>query len=94
MNSSDLNKLRFELDVIDEKLVELFNQRASCVLKIGRYKQQNHMAIYEPKREAVVMANVAHWNNGPLPDEELASIYTAILAAMRRLQLPDMLERS
>ena len=52
------------------------------------------MAVYEPKREAVVFANVASHNNGPLPDEELATIYTAILAAMRRLQSPDILERS
>jgi hypothetical protein len=28
-----------------------------------------------------------------MPDEELATIYTAILAAMRRLQSPDLLER-
>jgi len=94
MTSNDLNELRSELDAIDEKLVELFNQRASCVLKIGRYKQQNRMAVYEPKREAVVYANVAHWNKGPLPDEELATIYTAILASMRRIQSPDVLERS
>jgi len=94
MTSNDLNELRSELDAIDEKLVELFNQRASCVLKIGRYKQQNRMAVYEPKREAVVYANVARWNKGPLPDEELATIYTAILASMRRIQSPDVLERS
>jgi chorismate mutase/prephenate dehydratase len=93
MTPIDLNKLRHDIDSIDEKLVELFNQRAGCVLEIGRYKQENHLAVYEPKREAVVMANVARCNNGPLPDEELATIYTAILAAMRRLQSPDLLER-
>jgi len=40
-----------------------------------------------------VLANVTHSNRGPLPNEELATIYTAILASMRRLQSPDMLER-
>jgi chorismate mutase/prephenate dehydratase len=94
MTPTDLSKLRNEIDAIDEKLVELFNQRARCVLEIGRYKQQNHQAVYEPKREAVVLANVSHCNHGPLPDEELAAIYTAILASMRRLQSPDVLERS
>lgn len=93
MTTTDLNKLRSEIDSIDEKLVELFNQRAHCVLEIGRFKLENHLAVYEPKREAVVMANVARCNNGPIPDEELATIYTAILAAMRRLQSPDVLER-
>jgi chorismate mutase/prephenate dehydratase len=90
---TDLNKLRTEIDGIDEKLVDLFNQRARCVLEIGRYKQAEHLAVYEPKREAVVMANVARCNDGPLPDEELATIYVAILAAMRRLQSPDLLDR-
>jgi len=93
MNPTDLSKLRIEIDAIDEKLGELFNQRARCVLQIGRYKQQNHQAVYEPSREAQVMANIARSNHGPLPNEELASIYTAILAAMRRLQSPDLLER-
>jgi chorismate mutase/prephenate dehydratase len=93
MTPMDLNKLRTEIDGIDEKLVDLFNQRARCVLEIGRYKQAEHLAVYEPKREAVVMANVARCNDGPLPDEELATIYTAILAAMRRLQSPDLLDR-
>jgi len=94
MTAIDLKKLRDEIDSIDKTLVELFNRRARCVLDIGCYKQQNRMAVYEPKRETVVMANVARHNKGPMPNEELATIYTAILAAMRRLQSPDVLERS
>ncbi|MGD0479779.1 MAG: chorismate mutase [Terracidiphilus sp.] len=94
MTAIDMNKLRAEIDSIDEALVELFNRRARCALEIGRYKQQNRMAVHEPKRETVVMANVARNNKGPLPNEELATIYASILAAMRRLQSPDVLERS
>lgn len=89
-----LNQLRTQIDSIDEKLVELLNQRAHCVLEIGRYKQQNQRAVYDTQREAAVMNNVARSNKGPLPDEELVTIYTTILAAMRRLQSPDLLERS
>jgi len=93
MSTTELSKLRIEIDAIDEKLVELFNQRARCVLQIGRLKQQNRQAVYEPRREEAVLANVARSNRGPLPIEELATIYTAILASMRRLQSPDLLER-
>jgi chorismate mutase-like protein len=93
MTSTDLNQLRSQIDAIDEKLVELLNQRACCVQEIGRYKQEKHQAVYEPRREEAVMANVARCNRGPLPYEELATIYTAILAAMRRLQSPDLLEK-
>ncbi len=89
-----LNQLRTQIDSIDEKLVELLNERAYCALEIGRYKQKNQRAVYEPQREELVMANVARCNHGPLPIEELVAIYTAILAAMRRLQSPDILERS
>jgi chorismate mutase-like protein len=93
MSTTELSKLRIEIDAIDEKLVELFNERARCVLQIGRLKQQNHQAVYEPRREEAVLTNVARSNRGPLPNEELATIYTAILASMRRLQSPDLLER-
>jgi chorismate mutase-like protein len=94
MTPMDLNRLRTQIDSIDEKLVELLNERAYCVLEIGRYKQQNQRAVYDTQREAAVMTNVARSNKGPMPEEELATIYTAILAAMRRLQSPDLLERS
>jgi chorismate mutase-like protein len=93
MSETELSKLRVEIDAIDEKLVELFNQRARCVLQIGRVKQQNQSPVYEPRREEAVFANVARANHGPMPTEELATIYTAILASMRRLQSPDLLER-
>lgn len=94
LTPNELDKLRDEIDAIDEKMVDLFNQRARCVLEIGRFKLEHHVAIYEPKREAMVLANVARCNEaGPMPDEELATIYTAILAAMRRLQSPDLVER-
>ena len=92
MSSTELNKLRSEIDAIDEQLVELFNRRARCAQEIGRYKQQNHQAVYEPQREEAVLANVTRSNQGPLPNEELVAIYTAILAARRRLQSPDLLE--
>ena len=89
-----LNELRTEIDSIDEKLVELLNQRARCGLEIGRYKHKSHRPVLEPKREAEVFANVARCNHGPLPNEELATIYATILAVMRRLQSPEHLERS
>ncbi len=92
MTPTDLNKLRSEIDAIDEKLVELFNRRARCAQEIGRFKQQKHQAVYEPQREEAVIANVTRSNRGPLPDEELVAIYTALLAAMRRLQSPNLLE--
>ena len=92
MTATELTKLRSEIDAIDEKLVEFLNRRARCAQEIGRYKQQNHQAVFEPQREEAVMANVASSNQGPLPNEDLVAIYTAILAAMRRLQSPDLLE--
>lgn len=92
MNPQHLDTLREQIDAIDEQLVELFNHRARHVLEIGRYKLAHHIAVYEPRREAAVLANVARCNHGPLPYEELATIYTAILASMRRLQSPDVLE--
>ena len=46
-----------------------------------------------PRCSAKQASAAARSNRGPLPDEELATIYTAILASMRRLQSPDLLER-
>ena len=92
MSSTELNNLRTEIDEIDMQLVELFNRRARCAQEIGRHKQQKQQAVYEPQREEAVIGNVTRCNQGPLPNDELVAIYTAILAAMRRLQSPDLLE--
>ena len=50
-----LDKYRKEIDNIDKKIVELFEQRMEVSSKIGNYKKQNNLKILNKEREKEVI---------------------------------------
>lgn len=82
----DLNRCRILIDAIDVELLDLLNRRTAIVEEIGRIKQQLALAIYEPKREEQVFANVLSHNHGPLPPDAVKRIFERIIDEMRTLQ--------
>jgi chorismate mutase len=89
----DLERCRVGIDDIDLRLLDLLNQRTSIVEEIGRIKQELALAIYEPKREEQVFANVTGHNQGPLPHDAVKRIFERIIDEMRTVQKLKMLER-
>jgi chorismate mutase len=85
-----LERCREEIDAVDRKIVDLLNDRARIVERIGHLKRQLAMRVYEPKREDAVFSNVASCNRGPLRDEALRRIYERLLDEMRTLQRDQM----
>lgn len=61
----DLSRCRSQIDELDERILDLLNQRTSIVEEIGQIKQSLHLAVYEPKREDQVFAHVLAHNRGP-----------------------------
>ncbi len=62
----DLARCRELIDELDLQLLEILNRRTAIVEEIGRIKQDLRLAIYEPKREDQVFANVTAHNHGPV----------------------------
>lgn len=77
---------RNKIDALDEQIVQCINQRAQAAIAIGDLKHQNHLPVYEPKREQAVFEHVRRVNQGPLPDSEMQHIYERIMDVMRTLQ--------
>ncbi len=86
MTQDDLVRCREAIDDLDLRLLDLLNQRTAVVEKIGRIKQSLNLAIYEPKREDQVFANVLSHNGGPLPPEAVKRIFERIIDEMRTVQ--------
>ncbi len=85
----DLDALREEIDRIDEVVVRLLDQRARCAYAIGRIKKERGLNIYEPSREAAVMAHVQQVNEqlgGPLDATAITRLYERIMDEARRIQ--------
>jgi chorismate mutase len=90
----DIADWRRKIDEIDQKLVEILNQRAQAAQEIGRLKRKTNMPVYEPDRERIVLAQVQEQNHGPLQHRHLIQIYERIMDVMRNIQKDEMVEET
>jgi len=84
-----IDHLRDRIDALDERLVELLNERASCALAIGEIKKTLGVEIYQPNREAQVLEHVRGHGaatGGPLGPEALTRLFERIIDEARRLE--------
>lgn len=78
--------LRAEIDTVDEHLVRLLNRRAGWALQIGQFKRARGLRIYEPVREAEILARVGQLNGGPLSRAALQRLFERIIDESRSLE--------
>jgi chorismate mutase len=83
---SKLDALRRRIDELDEQLVRLLSERAACALEIGHVKKLAGMEIYQPSREADVLAHVQSINSGPLDNGAMRRLFERIIDEARRLE--------
>lgn len=82
----DLNSLRSKIDVIDENLVKLLNERIKVTKNISEYKQKTEGGhLYRPEREAALLDRVTKLNhehgNGMIDDELIRFFFTQVMSA-------------
>ena len=84
----DLKELRERIDSIDEKILELLNQRTEAVLEIGQLKAKSNSNFYVPHREQAILNRLSTMNPGPFPNEALRVVYKEIMSASLTLEKP------
>ena len=77
---------RKPIDALDERLVELLNQRAAHALEIGRLKESIDLEVYQPRREVAVLKQVRSANRGPLDAGAIGRIFERIIDENRRME--------
>lgn len=88
-SSERLAQIRSEINEIDEKLLRLFNARASLSLEVGKVKATEPGIIFKPKREHEIIEALIAKNEGPLPDDHLRIFWREIMSSSRALQRPQ-----
>jgi chorismate mutase / prephenate dehydratase len=96
MDMSDedqLKALRKRIDSLDERILELISERASCAQTVAQVKQKSLPAgsepvFYRPEREAWVLKHIMELNKGPLDNEDMARLFREIMSACLALEQP------
>src|SRR5258706_3696769 len=82
--AEDIDKLRREIDAVDDELLELINQRAALAGRIGSLKQG--APAYRPERETQILRRVVEASAGPLAPERVAAVFREVISACRGLE--------
>ena len=85
---SELDKLRREIDEIDNEILKLLNKRANVVIEIAHIKRNEKAKYYSPEREREILERITALNSGPFPNDTLKVIYREILSASLSLEEP------
>ncbi len=76
---TNLDRLRKEVDRIDETIINRLLERADITRKIGEEKSRTGVSLHDPEREAEVIARLRAINRGRLRDDLLEAVYRRII---------------
>jgi chorismate mutase len=75
---------RSQIDSVDQRIVQLLQQRARIVEEVRTTKQDAHLPVTVPSREQEVILKAQEFaKDGPLPAEAVGRIYEKIIEEMR-----------
>ncbi len=81
-----LEELRSRIDELDTELLKLLNERAKCVIKIGKIKQKEKKDVLVPMREKELLDRLRTVNKGPMEDEMVIYLFQQIIDTLKDLQ--------
>ena len=81
-----LEKLRSRIDELDSELLKLLNERAKCVIKIGKIKQKEKKGVLVPLREKELLDRLRTVNKGPMREAMVIYLFQQIIDTLKDLQ--------
>ena len=88
MTADNLSALRQAIDDIDDRILDLLNQRASVVVEVGKAKAGQSKDFYVPSRERAIYERLTAANPGPFPSEAIRKVFREIISASLSLEQP------
>ena len=84
--NKQLSQLRVAIDAVDDKLLDLLNQRASLAKQVAETKQTTGGQFYVPSRERAIIDRLQASNSGPFPDHALRPVFQEVISACLSLE--------
>ena len=82
----EINEVRKRIDLLDDVLLRIFNERARLALEIGHLKKGLALPVYDPMREKRVFTRMKEDNPGPLDDGAVVRLFERVVDESRRLE--------
>lgn len=82
----DINEVRKRIDLLDDVLLRIFNERARLALEIGHLKKDLNLPVYDPSREKRIFNRMKEDNPGPLDDGAIVRLFERVVDESRRLE--------
>jgi len=92
MNESGLVDIRKQVDEVDNRLLELLNERMDLVHQVGLLKAKSGGAVYRPEREKAIIGRLVEINKekkGFLNKSAIEALFLEIFAISRNIELPE-----
>jgi chorismate mutase / prephenate dehydratase len=82
----DLAALRVAIDAIDDRLLELLNDRGRLAARVAETKQLVGRPFYVPLRERAIVDRLQAHNPGPFPSSAIRPVFQEIISACLSLE--------
>ncbi len=84
---SSLDKYRNMIDAIDDKILDLLNERAEHVKSVGNIKKDSNSPVWVPSRESSIYERLTERNKGrAFPTSAIRPIFREIISASLSLE--------
>ncbi len=87
-----LDECRVAIDLIDDAMLDLLNNRMKVVERVGEIKNETGGAIYRPEREKAIIERLCAKNKkdaGLLNNDAIEALFLELFAVSRNLELPE-----
>lgn len=82
----EVQRLRAEIDRIDQEVLRVLAERARVVLRIGERKKVVGLSIHDPGREQELLDRLVGQATDPLDRELVLAVFRTIVTECRRLE--------
>ena len=82
----DIDEIRKRIDLLDDELLRIFNERARLALAIGEIKKLLGLPVYDPAREKRIFLRMKEANPGPLDGGAIVRLFERVVDESRRLE--------
>lgn len=89
----DLSELREQIDVIDARIVALYEQRMDVCRQVAEYKINTGKKVFDRQREAEKLAKVAALTHDEFIAQGVKELFEQIMSMSRKLQYQLLTEK-